>query len=88
MGDNMHTNENTKSEVAQLLAQIQAEYESGMLGFSGLASGTTKHNFITARMERIGQLHHELCEIVGHDQGTALLVHALEDAPDNSEIAI
>lgn len=84
----MHRSENARSEVAQLLAQIQAEYESGMLGFSGLAAGTAKHQFITARMERIGQLHHELCELVGPDRGTALLVHALEDTPDSPTLAL
>lgn len=88
MDGTMHLNENTRSEVAQLLAQIQAEYESGTLGFSGLACGTARHQFITARMERIGQLHHELCEIVGPDQGTVLLVRALEEVPDNPPLAV
>jgi hypothetical protein len=75
----MYKNQGTKSEVAQIVAQIQAEYESGMCGLSGLASGTARHEFITARMERIGQLHGDLRDLVGEQHATGLLVHALEN---------
>ncbi len=54
-----------RSEVARLLAQISAEYESAQRGLTGLAYGTAKHEFITARMENMSQLHSELHEIVG-----------------------
>ncbi len=53
------------SEVARLLWQISQEYESAHQGLSGVAFGTSRHSFITARMERMGQLHHELENIVG-----------------------
>ncbi len=83
----MEKHTGTASEVARILNQIQAEYESGTRGLCGLAAGTAKHQFITARMERIGQLHSALGEIVGEDQATALLVATLEDvshSPDDS----
>ena len=79
---NMHENQGTKSEVAQIMAQIQAEYESSMCGLSGLASGTSRHEFITARMERIGQLHSDLRDLVGEQDATGLLVNALEKSND------
>ena len=48
-------NEN-HSDVARLLAQIEAEYESAR-----------QHKFITKRMERISDLHTELHNLVGDE---------------------
>jgi len=81
----MDTRTQATSEIARILTQIQAEYESGTRGLSGLASGTATHRFITARMERIGQLHSALEEIVGEDSATALLVSTLEDLPASAD---
>lgn len=71
--------EGTKSDVARILAHIQEEYESGVLGLSGFASGTVQHKFITARMERMEELHHELCQLVGKEQAITLFVSTLEN---------
>ena len=49
--------EGHQSEVARLLSKITAEYEAAQRGLSGLAYGTSQHDFITARMENLGQLH-------------------------------
>jgi len=68
--------EGHQSEVARLLSQITAEYEAAQRGLSGLAYGTAQHDFITARMENLGQLHSELQTIVG-DSAMALIVDAL-----------
>ncbi len=54
-----------RSEVARLLSQISAEYEAAQCGLSGLAYGTAQHEFITARMETMGQIHTQLQTIVG-----------------------
>ena len=56
-----------QSEVTRLLGQIQTEYEAATLGLTGLSQGTCQHNIITAKMERIADLHVELHEIVGDD---------------------
>jgi hypothetical protein len=64
------------SEVARLLARISAEYEAAQRGLTGLAYGTSKHEFITTRMENMGQLHSELQSIVG-DAAIALIADAL-----------
>ncbi|HLI71830.1 MAG TPA: hypothetical protein VKV19_18905 [Ktedonobacteraceae bacterium] len=76
--------EEARSEVAQILAQIQAEYESAVIGLSGLASGTASHEFITARMERMGQLHKKLFHLVGENDAIALVADTLKNCPDRS----
>lgn len=65
-----------RSEVAQLLSQISAEYEAAQRGLGGLACGMSKHEFITARMEHMGRLHHKLQSIVG-DTAIALIADTL-----------
>ena len=65
------------SEVARLLSKITSEYEAAQRGLSGLAYGTSQHEFISARMESMGQLHSELQTIVG-DSAMALIVDALD----------
>lgn len=54
-----------RSEVVRLLSQISDEYEAAQRGMSGLSCGTAQHEFITARMEHMGQLHSELQALVG-----------------------
>ena len=44
-----------KSEVAQIRAQIQAEYEAAKQGLSGFASGTARHDFISTKTANIGK---------------------------------
>jgi hypothetical protein len=65
-----------RSEVARLLAQISAEYEAAERGLNGLAMGVSQHEFITARMEHMGQLHSELQTLVG-DVATAMVADQL-----------
>jgi len=69
-----------RSEVARLLSQISEEYEAAQRGLTGLACGTSIHEFITAKMERMGQLHTQLQSIVG-DQATALVAEQLNSIP-------
>lgn len=64
------------SEVARLLAQITAEYEAAQRGLTGLSYGISQHEFITARMEHMGQLHNQLRTIVG-DTAIALIADQL-----------
>lgn len=67
-----------RSEVARLLAQITAEYEAAERGLTGLAMGVSQHDFITARMEHMGQLHSELQTLVG-DAATAMVAEQLSN---------
>lgn len=66
-----------RSEVARLLEQIDAEYEAARRGLKGLAGGTTRHAFIQARMEHIGQMHSQLQSLVG-DQAIALIADRIK----------
>jgi hypothetical protein len=54
-----------RSEVARLLSQISAEYEAAQRGFMGLSYGMSQHDFITARMENMRQIHSQLQLLVG-----------------------
>jgi hypothetical protein len=65
-----------RSEVARLLTQISAEYEAAQRGLSGLSYGSSQHEFITARMENMGQLHNQLQSLVG-DVAIAMIADQL-----------
>jgi hypothetical protein len=68
-----------KSAVAALRQKIDEEDKSAKLGLSGLASGTARHEVITAKMERVSALHEELRTHVG-DQAMPLFVQCLDGA--------
>ena len=74
------TAQENQSEVARLRAQIQAESEAAYLGLYGPSLGITKHAFITARMERLGELHEQLKPIDPH--ADEFLIQALEDSSE------
>jgi hypothetical protein len=67
-----------RSEVAKLLSQITAEYEAAQRGLTGLAHGISQHEFITARMEHMGQLHGQLQSLVG-DTAIAMIAEQLNN---------
>jgi len=73
------------SEVQRILAQIGQEYEAAMNGLSGLAQGTSRHHFITTRMENMGRLQEELEKLIG-DQAIEMITLKLEAAPTNAGI--
>ncbi len=63
-----------KSAVAQLLQQIDQEYQAAQQALTGLASGIARHDFINAREERIAMLHQELASLVGKYEATRMVV--------------
>ena len=67
-----------KSEVARIRRRIALEYEAAQRGLYGLAYGTGKHEFITAKMEQIGAHHEALKQLVGEQEAAKLLVETLE----------
>lgn len=74
------------SEVTRILDQIREEYEAAMGGMSGLSQGMGRHRFITTRMENMGKLQGELEKLVGEGKGIALVVTALESAPEGGAV--
>lgn len=74
---NTHT-----SEVAQIRRRIADESLAAMLGLSGLAAGTTRHRFITAKTEAIGKYFEALHQILGSPQEA---LHLMGDAMTSAE---
>ena len=72
--------ENTgKSEVAWRLELIKQQYEAAQRGFSGLAQGSARHIFISARMQSIGRIHQELQRMVGPEEAIRLVAETLQE---------
>jgi hypothetical protein len=69
---------NNQSEVAFLMAQFAAEHQSAEWALTGIASGVTRHDFISARMDRMGQIGGALKELVGEDEAGKLMVEEME----------
>lgn len=69
----MTTNEPQQrgSQVAACLRAIAEEYSAAQGGMSGYAE-TSRHAYITARMEKMGSLADELTEMVEGDRDRAM----------------
>ena len=66
-----------KSEIARLKTQIALEAEAGRRGMYGLASGISRHDFISSRMERMGMLHECLGDLIGNAEATHYLLDVM-----------
>jgi len=73
-----------KSEVARLLQQIDAEYQSAQSGLVGFASGSARHDFIDKKLENMHRAHEKLIELVGPDEAIALVVYTIDAPKDQS----
>jgi hypothetical protein len=78
-----NTTEN-KSEVARILTQIREEYEAARQGLSGLSQGTPQHVFITARMEKMQELHERLQTFAG-DEAMMLIADTLDAVASSTQ---
>jgi hypothetical protein len=67
------------SEIAQLRQKIADEYIAATRGLSGLAYGTIKHQFITHRMNAMGEHAERLKELVGEEEAGRIFVEVLEE---------
>ena len=77
------TQNRTESEIRRLMAEIDRQYQAAQYALSGEALGTSTHAFITARMERIGNCHEQLINLVGDEQeATRLVVEQMNKAAD------
>jgi hypothetical protein len=57
------------------------EYEAAQRGLSGISQGTTRHAFITRRLENMAEHHKALEELVGEQEATTILKDVLEQSP-------
>ncbi|WP_220210165.1 hypothetical protein [Reticulibacter mediterranei] len=72
-----HHNE---SEVARIRQAIIAEHEAGQHALYSLAAGPARHDFITAKQQRIGEHFHDLAGIVSSEQtAIAIIADTLKD---------
>lgn len=69
--------EENKSEVARLMRQIELEYELAQRGLTGYAE-VAKHAFITAGLEKIGEHHTTLQQLIGEQRAAHFLVTVFE----------
>jgi hypothetical protein len=67
-----------QSEVLRLKRQIDLEAEASFRGMYGVSSGTSKHAFISARMEHMGILHQRLAHFIGTNDATRYLIQAMD----------
>lgn len=71
-----------RSEVAQLRQQIELELTSMRHGLHSFASGTARHSFIHARMERVGTCQDVLAQYLGEQAATQIVcqmyTHSME----------
>jgi len=54
-----------KSEVVNLLQQIDEAYEAAHSALYGLAIGVARHDFIQTKLEHLGKRHEQLVELIG-----------------------
>jgi hypothetical protein len=76
--------ESNQSEIALLRQQIEAQLVAMRRGLSGLSSGSARHAFINARLERIGRCQEDLADQLGEDSASLLvygLYNEIMDAP-------
>lgn len=64
-----------ESEVARIRRQIELEYEAARRGLEDYAIAS-RHQFISARMQRVSQYHQELVTLVGDQKATEIVLEA------------
>lgn len=69
-----------QSEVARLREQIDTQMEAMRRGMQGLASGSARHAFIQARMERIDEYQRSLAGYVSEQDADQLLYNLYVEA--------
>ena len=57
-----------QSEIQRLREKIETELASMRQGLSGLAAGTAKHQFIEAKMKKLGTFEDQLAQHIGGEQ--------------------
>jgi hypothetical protein len=62
----------SKSEVARLREQIELELEAMQRGMHGLAI-TARHDFILARLDRVGTYQDKLADQIGYTEATEIV---------------
>lgn len=75
-----------KSEVAQLRQQIALELDAMRRGLLGISSGSARHAFINARMERIGGCQDMLASSIGEQAASQIVCVAYMQAMEQEAV--
>lgn len=75
-----------QSEVAQILRQIDHEYQASKLGLTGFASGSARHDFITAKTEAIGKYHEHLVDLIGPEEAIVIIANTIWSPTDQGAL--
>ncbi|HTI13164.1 MAG TPA: hypothetical protein VL461_01145 [Dictyobacter sp.] len=73
------------SEVARLRQQIADELVAMDRGFHAYAAGTSRHEFIRAKMERIGDQQDKLAQYVGQNDAEHMVCELYMDSVVHNE---
>lgn len=74
------TTPGNQSEVARLLARIDAETVAANRALNDPALGTAQHSFISARMENIQGCHEQLATIIDPAIAAQLVIERMDAA--------
>ena len=74
-----------ESEIACIRQRIALEYEAAQNGFSGLASGTARHEFIAMRMQDMQKDHERLVVLVGARRAIEMVAETLWGTEESEE---
>ena len=61
------------SEVARAREEIELQLEAMQRGLYSFASGTARHAFVRARMDRIGEYQQKLTDCIGEQDADQLV---------------
>lgn len=78
----------SKSEVAELRRRIELEYQAMQRAMTDFAAGTARHEFIMARLNRIGQCQEALAQHMGEEAAMKLVYELYADAVGEQTSAI
>jgi len=73
------------SEVANLMAAIEAQDEAARNALYGPAQGIAQHTFITARYEEIWRIKGELSKLVGEEPAVKMVIERLNGEEESHE---
>jgi hypothetical protein len=65
------------SEIAQILRNIEQEYQASKCGLEGLSSGSARHDFISQKTEKMAKHHEHLSHLVGPEKAIAMIADTI-----------
>jgi len=67
-----------QSEFARLVSQIDAEHQAAKWAITAPNIGTAQHRFITRRLQKIGEYHQQLTQLVGPETAIRIVSERMD----------